>query len=595
MNRFLLSAFLLVCLTASGWSQVPGDTPAMAGGSPNPTAPALEDPGAGPVTEPALPQWSDTRHESQAKGEEPQGYYPTSADLLLLGDSDYRRSGNLTQHPPDFRQEGSMGLYEYESGPQDFFTRNQDVLQPADHILGWFTPHKALTTEFGRDAGGSAILDANFPVFTRTLSPDKSSLKLGPLAFDLLWIGTGFIWSDFSGDNAFPDDSGDGWTGFIELASRGYLQFTESLHITWLANLVYLPWENELALRNGYSSIPSISADLLYQFRVAKWDFIVFNRFFARPGIDIFADLDQEGVDRAGRYQFGFYDRRQTTSFLDEDFAWFVNQAGLEVNRMFFDTDWRFRAEYNHWDMWRTFSFEDHTTRDTLIAQLGYEGNNIPFAPMVSYMGSTYDGFDSFVHRVFGTLTGRITDNVRTQVMGGYFWTDNFERENQGAIWSAALIHDFSRNGQHSLTGGQNIMEDSFSPESVLTQYIRYNLTYRLAQRLQGSFFAQHSDGERLFSASDSAGPDSDFNFFLTGLTLNYRPLDFTNIVARAAYQRTDSDTNIADQERWLYRLQVMQRLASRLVFETFYQFEDVEGAPNFDEHAVGASLRWFF
>ena len=553
---------------------------------------------------PPASAWQDTRVETQAKAPAivpeaastgPSGFYPTSSDLALLGDYDYRRSRTVTQDAADNRSLGAMDIFPYDSGEQDFYRRNQDILQPLDRFLGWFTPHQTISTEFGGIGRGSILTDGTFPVFTRSLTAEQSHLKIGPLAFDLLWIGAGAIWSDYSGPQTFADGNEDGWLPYVDLAARGYIQMTESLSFSWLANLIYLPGENELALRNGYSSFPSISTEFLYQFRAGRWDVMFNDRFYARPGIDIFSDFDQQGIDRAGRYQFGYYDRQGRIGFFESEFAWFVNQASAQATRMFFDSDWRFLTEYTHWDMWRSFDFDDHTPRDTLSAQLGYEGNDIPFAPMIRYQGSSYDGYQSFIHQVYLQLNGRITENVRLETLGGYYWTNDFRPEREGLIWRTGLIHDFSKRGQHGIVGGQMIVEDPFSPETLLTNYVRYFMNYQISQRLQSSAYIQYGDSERLVSASGDPVSSSTFNNYISGATLSYRPLDFTQIVGRVAYQSGDGDFGVAETERWLYRIQVMQRLASRVVLESFYQFDDFTGGANYQEHAVGASLRCFF
>jgi hypothetical protein len=364
----------------------------------------------------------DTLVSSEPSNENTTGFFPTSADLALLGDKDYPRI-SLTQEGPDARSQLATDIFMYESVEQDFYTRNREVFAPVNNVLGVFTPHKAFTMELPNAPLAGITLDAGFPIFTRTFEPENAHIKAGPLAFDLLWLGAGALWSDYNGPITFADGAEDGWISYLDLGVRGTLQITDTIYFSFAANIIYLPGSNELAFRVLNNSSPAAVLEVFYQKRLGDWDLLFFDRFLGRPGIDVFAELQEEGIDRAGRYQFGFGGGRDRIDFFSNESVWFTNQIAARASSMVGSSDWRFQADADHLDFWRSYNFEDHATRDGLALQLGYEGNDILFAPSLSYLVSTFDGFESFFHRLQLELNGRITENIRASAMGGYLWT----------------------------------------------------------------------------------------------------------------------------------------------------------------------------
>lgn len=524
---------------------------------------------------------------------EPSGFFPTSADLALLGDKDYPRV-SFTQEGPDARSQLASDLFMYESGQQDFFSRNREAFAPVNRVLGIFTPHKTFTMELPNAPLAGMTFDGNFPIFTRAYQPENAHIKAGPLAFDLLWLGAGALWSDYNGPITFTDGAEDGWLSFIELAVRGTLRFTDTLFLSFSANLIYLPGSNEVAFQMLNNAAPTAAFELFYQKRLGTWDLLFFDRFMGRPGIDAFAQLREEGVDRAGRYQFGFFDAGRRTEFFASDNVWFVNQVAGRASSMIGTTDWRFQGEVDHFDFWRSFDFDNHNSRDSLGLLLGYEGNSIPFAPALLYRVSTFDQFESFFHRLQLQFEGRITENVTASASGGYLWSSGLDPNLSSALWNVGVNHRFSQRGNHGFGMGQQLFEDPFSPEVLFTTYYRYFVNYQLAQRLNAAAYAQYSDGERIVSRDPRIGV-GDVNFYSVSGVLTFRPWDFTSVTGSIIYQRTEPGDVMGESERWLYRLQVMQRLASRLTLQAMYQFEDFDGGISFNEHLVSMSLRWYF
>lgn len=549
----------------------------------------------------AMPDWNDTLIRGDvmllpAVSQNQGGYFPTQNDIDYLGDRDYPRRG-FEEQGPDAVMQNATGIFPYQSGEQNFYTRNAGLFRPVNQALGVFATQQAITYEPEIFPGFAVSLDSTWPnIFTRTFDPNKAHVKAGPLAFDLLWVGAGLVWSDFEAPiNNFPNGQGAGVVGYIDLAMRGYLRITDSFYFSWAANLIYLPWSNELAFRTMSGAWPQMGIEFFYQKRIAGWDIYLADEFFARPGLDVFADLELRGQDRAGRYMFGSYGRTNRTSFYDSRNVFFVNQATAQATRMLPGTDWRLWLKYQHLDFWQGWGFNNYQMRDTWEAALGYEGNAIPFAPRIAYILTAMEGYDLLMHQVQLQFRGRLSENVTLQSMVGYFFTSGFHPSRDDLVWSINLDHRFCTNGLHGVQVGQQLLTDSFSPESAIASYYRYFVNYQLAKRLNISGYAQYSRGDRVVSANLGTINRPDFDNYLVGTSLEFQLFDYTRLVCLSAFERSDGDTGYPRTDRWIHRLQVVQQLASRLTMDLGYQFESFSANPGFTEHMINFNIRRYF
>lgn len=550
----------------------------------------------------ALPAWHDSLIRSDVQLVPPlrtdggNGFFPTQSDIVLLGDRDYPRRG-FEEQGPDAVMQNASGIFPYQSGEQNFYVRNSGLFRPVNQVLGIFATQQAITYEPEIFPGLAVSMDAAWPnIFTRTFDPGKAHVKAGPLAFDLLWVGAGLWWSDYkSQTNSFAAGQGDGVVGYIDLAMRGYIRLTDSFYFSWAANLIYLPWSNELAFRTMSGAWPQMGVDFFYQKRIAGWDIYLADEFFARPGLDMFADLELRGQDQAGRYMFGSYGRTNRTSFYDSRNVFFVNQAMARASRMFFDTDWRAWLNYQHLDFWHGWGFNDYQMRDTWEVALGYEGNAIPFAPRAAYIMTAMEGYDLLMHQAQLQFRGRLSENVTLHSMIGYYFTSGFTPSRDDLIWSINLDHRFSTNGIHGFQVGQQLLTDSFTPETSLANYYRYFAKYQLLKRLLISSYVQYSRGERVVAASPGLINRPDFDNYLVGTSLELQLFDYTRLVWMSAFERSDGDSGFPRADRWIHRLHVLQQLASRLTLECGYQCETFSANPGFTEHMISFSVRRYF
>jgi hypothetical protein len=529
------------------------------------------------------------------------GYFPTLAeDVLLRGASDSRSLGTYSHEGPDLRAQVATDIFPYENGT-NFYRRYDSFFRPLDHTLGVLTRHDAITLEglelSGHAAETSLVIDADAGLFTRRFDPDLAHVKAGPLYFDLLWVGAGVIYSDYNGRQPLPDkvdgdNTKDGWTGYVDVAVRGLFRITDTIYISAIANLMYLPFENELAFRMGNSAIPGVYTRLNVGDTVGDWDLLFYDEFIGRPGVDLSVDADADAIDRAGRYYFGFYEDR-TNEFYNDRQAFFVNRAGFRATRPVFDREWRMGARIERSDYWRTFTFEEHGKRDYLELWLQYEGSRIPFAPRVSYEYWSNDGFDSMWHRGMLNLTGRITENVIWDGELGLGANTGTVSESVRWLWEVGLRHVINRSTLHGIRVGENFMNNEILNETITARYLRYYVNQRVNKSMHLDAFMQLSDNE----VTDRPGiREHTRDRVAVGLALNYRPLDFTDLRASMFYEKVDQLATTDDQHRWVWRFEWIQRLAHRLTGNVFYQYEEMDSLRRpFTEHLFGMSLRRYF
>lgn len=522
----------------------------------------------------------------------PEGFFPTLNDMSVLRGQDYPRSltrGNFGEEGPDLKLQAATGLFPY-FGPDENFYQNYDgFFRPIDNVLGVFTPQDAWTIENERANNLSMTLDGRLGALTRRFSPDQAHFKLGLLYFDVLWAGGGVIYSDYQGGRTFEGDNEDGWTGYMDVAVRSLMRLTDTIYLSAVADLIYLPFENEVALRFGNHNVPALFFRLNWAESYGPWDLMAYSEFRGVPGLDFYADADSPAFDRAGRYYFGF-NRHRTNEFQSDEQAYFSNRLGFKANRLVFDEQWRLNIDVDHTDFWRTFDFLEHRTRDHVGVWLGYEGSVIPFAPRLSYDLFTMDGYESLWHRIETRLTGRLTENLHWTGMAGYKRTTGTRAERDNFIWEVGLDHHLTQNTRHWLYVGENFMNNEFLPETFTARYARYVIQQRFAKSLFLRAFAQFSDREvrnEELAVRDRWG---------LGASLIYNPLDFTSIRGTFMYESLERGEPLGDADRWLYRVEVQQQLGHRLTGRIFYQYEDSQGRSNdFREHMTGMSMRKYF
>ncbi len=528
-----------------------------------------------------------------------QGYFPTTLETpLLRGPSDARSTAGGQYNDvegPDSRAQTASGIFPYEDPQPNFYQRHPGVFKPLDRSLGWLTPHDAFTSELDSLDNTSLTLDASVGVLTRQFSPELAMLKAGPLYFDLLWVGAGVTWSDFAGNSDFDrivgERNGDGTIAYIDLGIRGLVRFTDTLYLSVVGNLMYLPFENKLALRFGAGGAAGFTARLNYSETIGDWDVLAYNEFLGSPGLVFSVQNGVDGTDSAGRYFYGIQNDNSANEFFNEGFVFFVNRIGLNASRLVLDNEWRLNLVADHADFWSSYQFKDHSKRDHAGVSLGYEGSVIPFAPRFSYDVSSVDGFETLWHQVSFDLTGRITENINWVSQAGYFFiTGDDDNDSNQFIWQVGLDHTITKNTRHWIRVGETIFDNSLMAESVSSRFASWGIQQRLARQLYFDAFVQVVDSETTIPSMETRARLS------SGMTVTYQPLDFTQVSASVLYDSTHEGSTEQDAEHWLYRAGVTQQLGLRLTGQLFYQYEvnDAESQA-FQEHVVGMTLKRYF
>lgn len=543
--------------------------------------------GGGRVVEPQLPG---------ALPPVSAGFFPTQAETPLLRGAANARSGYSNGYTgPDIRAQTATDLFPYEDQSPNFYQRNP-IFHRMDQVLGVFAGQNSVTTESDRMRHAALTFSANSGLLTRTFTPDLATLKLGPLAFDLLYIGAGGVWSDYNGVQNYKSGQGDGFVSYINLGFRGYMRLTDTIHLAAAAQLIYLPGTNQLAFGMGYGSGNSLGLTFNYSDTWGAWDVIFSDRFIGRPGLNFYARTTEDGSDRAGRYWYGIQQSNSYNqgNFFSNNGAFFGNVIQFAASRLVLGGRWRFMSQIDHSDFWRTFDFVSSGQREHLGIAMGYEGSVIPFAPRFTYDVYSSDKLKSFRHIFALNLTGRITENINWGGLLGYGFATGATKNWDKFLWSMRLDHTITARTQHSLSMGENFFLNDYTNDSLSARFLGYQLSHGFARNLTMSLLAQVSDRES-YASTGSTTSGTSTSRAGGGIRVSYQPLDFTSIDASIYHDESLKPVGVFD--RWISRISINQQLGMRLTGSLFYQYleNNGSGTSQFTEHAVGFTLRRYF
>lgn len=536
------------------------------------------------IVEPTLPA-----------GRVEQGYFPTLGESALLRGPYNARSpqgaslGNA--EGPDISARTASGLFPYEDADPDFYQRNKNFFRPLNQTLGWLTPHDAWTIQFNELDNNSLTVDGNLGgIFTRSFAPELAHVKAGPLYFDLLWVGAGVTWSDYSGNLNTAGSKGDGVIGYVDVGVRGVLRISDTLYISAVADLMYLPFANRFALQfGGGGGGPALLTRLNYSKTLGAWDILLYDEFVGQSSLNWYGSANVSGYDRAGRYFYGFQTSGPTNSFQNSGYARFGNTIGASLTRLVFDNSWRLWLTGQHMDYWQGYGFRNHGRVEHLGAALGYEGSRIPFAPRVSYDMYAYGRSNTIMHQVMLSLTGRLTENLNWVGRVGEYFTTGSRSTGSNFLWNIDLRHSLSQNTTQSIGLGETVFYNNVVGDALLSKYAQYSINQRFGSRSYGNAFLQYADSETNLVTMQTSRRTS------VGLAFNYQPLDFTQMNAAIIYEKAHQGTLSTD--RWRYTLTTTQQLGVRLTGSLLYQYENAQGNSTtaFSEHLVAVTLRRYF
>lgn len=434
------------------------------------------------------------------------------------------------------------------------------------------------------------------PLFRKgEVNIDNADIKLGPVYIDFLYAGVGVLYSEFNGDQVFPEGQEPGFLSMFEFGFTTYVTITDQFYISMETRLIYLPQENRFgfALGSGVNAGLGFSFELAYEFEWGTWDFLLYDTFIGYPRWNLFSGtgFGETARQRAGRYEFGLNARIPGDNGANDIYdAYFVNTIGASATTPFLWQDWRLWLYLDHSDFWRTFDFLYDGSRDHFGVRFGYTGTEIPFAPYATYDVFSTDNLKSLYHTAYIGGRGRVTQNLYVNGRVGQLWSTNRDPDRKSILWELGLNHYISEDTNHSLYTGQTFEVSDFSNDTRLVEYIRYQINHRFSSRLSGFAFAQFSRDVYLDRG------DFETNRQLYGARMIYGLIDYGRLMGSVFYE-TENSSNNSDFDRtsFIIRGEWDRRLGLRSTARLYYQFEKEEGRFNFDEHVLSLSLRRYF
>lgn len=404
--------------------------------------------------------------------------------------------------------------------------------------------------------------------------------QTGPLGLDLESLGLIALTSSLSGplSDHLPDD---GLIGALVLNSTLLLQLTERGYLYIHSSLYYLFTKNKLGFYFGNGDVTS--ARFSYAMSLGGWEIRLEDRFsLFNPLRNALDEAQVDEIAVAGRYRLGRPDLVRNHPFGEED-LYFLNLARLTASRWIAD-DWKLKLYADHWDAWRTNSFERVAQVNRLGGALFYDSPDLWFMPW-----AMYDWYDinhsqwTVQHAVMGAT---LPFSRRFQAYLKATWT-NVEaatgRDVQRPGWEAGFIHRITESCSQSLFFGNDFFMSDVG-EPFLGTYWRYTLRYaRPGARSSASVFVQESSND--LSSWDSRWVGAKLETRLTPCTR-----------ASIAGAVTDSSLGAAQTTTKIVRLSLAQQLSRALTSTLTWQITDQNSNLNrndFTEQLVMLSLQW--
>lgn len=482
----------------------------------------------------------------------------------------------------------NQGVRSYTGSEDAEVIRNDSLYHPFNSVLGVVGNHEVWGYD-GDQLDAVSRGGVRMPLIS-TFEPADAQIKAGPLYLEFIYAGAGVLYSDYTGDRKFPSGQEDGWMSILELGMRGSLKISDQFSVTLATRLVYLPGINQIgfALNDGVGL--ALDLRLSYEFYLGTWNFLLYD-YFRVYTPSYFLGMGEQALQRSGRYSFGVNAREsRTNNYFDGGFVYFVNTVGIRGKTPFLKEGWDLVLRASHSNFWTGFEIEDPGVRDRFGFRIGANGTSIPFSPYVSYDATSFDRYQSIYNTAYIGGRGRLTDNVEINARMGYLWSVNRKPERQSPLWRLGLTHQISPDTWHSLWGGQTFESSDVTNETALIEYLRYQINHQFSSRLWAYAYAQFGKQEDLVIGT----PVTDREVY--GGRLNYLLYDATRFSGAVRYEKVSSERLSAIvRRRWIYRASVEQQLYSKTTMKFYYQFENLEGISNFDEHVLSLTLRRYF
>ncbi|MDF1859084.1 MAG: hypothetical protein P1U87_02650 [Verrucomicrobiales bacterium] len=416
--------------------------------------------------------------------------------------------------------------------------------------------------------------DTNLSFADREFSEEDADIKLGPLFFQLSSVEAGAFYYDSEGTYRNGDE--DGWGSFVGFRFRALAQLSSKLYLTSDVGIFYLPDRDRWIFDVGNQPV----LDLRFRDTWGLWDVEIYDTLrLSTPyaaGVNDYSDY----------FIFGYQLRDEADGFYNQ--AYWSNQVGITGERQLSE-DWMMVLEADHTDYWYADRFSDeHQQREHFGVLLDSKGSYIPFAPFFRYDFNYFDHANSLIHQTRIGGDGRIAENLRLSGSVGYFWGDSETVDYEGTAWDVGLDHSITEFTVHGVRGGQDYYANDFTPDSAVTEYIRYYLNHRFTRVLSATAFAQWSVDDVV--SGPLAGRTFDRESY--ALLLNYSDSPFLRFNCGVYREVREDLGSRADFHSWRYIANATARI--NLDYSVYFRYE-YEDASDFDETLFVSGIRRYF
>jgi len=437
-----------------------------------------------------------------------------------------------------------------------------------DDFLSPLVPQSAV---FHLNDRSTTTVDTNLGLYLqRDLDLEASQIKAGPLFVHFYQIDAIGLYDDLSGPFAAQEPSSDKFIGAVGLKFNIDLRLSPRTFLDVQGEAYYVFPKSKFGfyLHDSTASY----AHLEHTVEIDRWDVTFFDY------LDVITPLsslltygsNQAAFDRSGLYTVGYLNSHVSNPF-DSQQLYLRNTIGLKVSS-YLQSDLRFTAGYEHYDLWETDSLNHLPSVDHLSAGLYYEPRDLWFLPWTTYDVYATGGFSGELNQWYVGATLPISRAIQAFVRAGWAWNsgDYGSGVNDGLfVWDVGVNHHIDDQWNESAVVGNSYR---YSPLLVETHglYATYSLNYASNS---SSLFAGISAtwGHEYPLASTSsvftgyAGFRLDPRTSVRG-TVIYAPSDFTQPGAGGGRGNTDV---------WLYRAELDRNLTPTLDLQFIYQVTD--------------------
>jgi len=438
-----------------------------------------------------------------------------------------------------------------------------------DDILSPFVPQYAVF--YGEDGRSTTRVDANLGLYLqRDLDLEASQIKAGPLFIHFTQIDVIGLYSDLSGSYAAQEPGSDRFIGAVGLKFNIDLRLSPRTFLDVQGEVYYVLPVN----RFGFYAQDSTQtyAHFEHSVEVDRWDLTFFDY------LDVITPLsyllrygtDDSAFDRSGLYTVGFVNMPGFNHNFDSDLLYFRNSVGARAST-FLQSDLRFTAGYEHYDVWYTGAFKHLPNLDHFDTGLFYEPKDLWFLPWTTYDAYISDGYREALSQWYVGATLPFSRAVQAYARVGWQWDQgNYGHGfNDGTlVWDVGVNHQIDQEWKQSLVAG-----NSYRISPILDQERGLYASYALSFTSQCCPLIAGVNATWLHQTPLDGNLGGDYSSVFSGY-VGYTLNDRTSVRGTIMYAPSDFPLQTGDGSSaiWLYRAELDRRLTPTLDLQFIYQ-----------------------